>query len=183
MTWVWTAQVHLYVGFLKKLCSQTSICLGFCIHRFNQLQIKTLVGNLQMWRTESIHYYTSVYVKDLSICRFWYLQGVLELMSRRYKGMIVVTILGNQTLYVHFWLCRDQCPKPQHCSRVNCNYRNMVSLLRTYSLNVRANKMFQVSIIGLGRAKGSLRFYVTPWDLDQTKLTLIKPRFNPRVCR
>lgn len=45
-----------------------------------------MVENLRMQRDNCMHCSTPVYIRDLSIGRFWYLQGVLESIPHEYQG-------------------------------------------------------------------------------------------------
>lgn len=49
-----------------------------------------------------MHCFMPLFVRDLSICRFWNLQGILEPMPRRYQETTVVKFLGSKMLYMDF---------------------------------------------------------------------------------
>lgn len=76
-----------------------------------------MVGSLQMWRTDCMHWSKPFYIGDLSIKWFWYPLGFWTIALSIPRDILS---FGETNLCMDLQLFRGWHPSVPHCSRINC---------------------------------------------------------------
>ena len=94
----------------------------------------------QMQTANYMHSSTSFYIRDLSICRCWYLWRVLKPIPCSYWGTIAVSFGGVKS-YTEIFDSQGSAPQPQCYSSIKFISQNQVPLRLQPLLDPRSNPL------------------------------------------
>lgn len=129
-TQVWTEQVHLYTIFFNKY---TVGPLYSCVLHPRIQTVSPVCGSesseAEGWPT--MHCSTLFYIRDLSIRRFWYLQGILEPVPCRHQGM--TEVLGREMLILQLSTSWRVSTLNSHVVQESTVYKHSIIMLYTWN--------------------------------------------------